>query len=288
MITKWVKAFVDLILYSNLWIATGALAMSLQTQLILSGTISPNSLDWFIFASTLFLYAIHRLVGLQKVKSPESQSRYIVIAKFKSHIFFYAVVSGIASLYYFLQFGTNLQLYIVLPSLISLAYVLPVLYQGKRLRDVGVIKIFLIAVSWAVITVLLPVIYLQQPLNNAILLLLLERALFVFAITIPFDIRDLSIDHLSNVSTIPGVLGVKKSILVSYICLLANALLSSYLYLVVYPEFSIFLGVMLSLLCSSTLFYYTPKANHDYFYTGLVDGMLIFQFLLIICMDYLY
>ena len=143
-----------------------ALAMCLLTQILLRGSIQLSPFSWFIFSSTLFLYAIHRIVGLKKVNDFIDHGRYLVIATFKSHIIVYAILAGLASIYLFFQLSFTIQLFLVIPALVSLAYVLPLLYQGKRLRDIGMLKIFLIAIVWAIVTVLLPAIEMNIPFSH--------------------------------------------------------------------------------------------------------------------------
>ena len=62
-----IKKFIDLIFYSNLWIALCASAMCWQTQFILTGKTELNWLLGLIFFATLFLYALHRIIGISKV-----------------------------------------------------------------------------------------------------------------------------------------------------------------------------------------------------------------------------
>ena len=49
--------------------------------------------------------------------------------------------------------------------------------------------------------------------------MLLERFLFVFAITIPFDIRDMEIDIKEGLKTIPVIMGKKKAMMIANILL---------------------------------------------------------------------
>ncbi|MFK7983432.1 MAG: hypothetical protein AB8G86_25850, partial [Saprospiraceae bacterium] len=54
----------------------------------------------FIFFSTLLLYALHRLVGLSKADGFKEKGRYFVIERFRSHIGFYALLSGLATIWF--------------------------------------------------------------------------------------------------------------------------------------------------------------------------------------------
>ena len=95
-------------------------------------------------------------------------------------------------------------------GLISMVYGLPIFKNGTvwfRLRDVPGLKIFLIASIWALVTQGLPDLMSRQTLNY---LALFERFLFIFAITIPFDIRDLRFDKF-NLVTVPQYFGVRKA-----------------------------------------------------------------------------
>ena len=81
-------------------------------------------------------------------------------------------------------------------------------------------KIFAISFVWATVTILLPVIHSEKAYNDFhILTMMIERFLFVFAITIPFDIRDMNADSQTGLKTIPLLIGEKKSTYTSMIAL---------------------------------------------------------------------
>ena len=84
-------------------------------------------------------------------------------------------------------------------------------------RDVPLLKIFIIAFSWTYLTIIIPVIVHNISFDSNLILNIIVRFLFVLAITIPFDIRDLKFD---KVITLPKYLGVKKSKILAYIILL--------------------------------------------------------------------
>ena len=65
---NFLKDFVNLIFYGNFWIAICALAMVLQTQYLLDNGPLPTALSGLLFFATLFLYALHRIVGIERLK----------------------------------------------------------------------------------------------------------------------------------------------------------------------------------------------------------------------------
>ena len=284
---SFLKKIIDLVLYSNFWIAICAAAMVVQTQFVLTQQIQINALTGLVFFSTLFLYAIHRIIGISKVKDFLEMERFAVISKFKNHITIYAVLAAIGGLYTFWQLENVLKLFLIVPAMISLGYVLPIFGKKRRLRDFDQIKIVLIAVVWALITVVMVVLdqgenYFRNEQTHSFLLLTFERFCFVFAITIPFDIRDLKVDQATNVKTIPAMLGVQKSMYFAYF-LVFMSMLSSVCS-------NVFLGNEMGIIISQIIFYgltmymisKTDKIVHDYFYSGLMDGTMLFSLLFVV------
>lgn len=273
--------FIDLVLYGNFWIALAALCMGLQTQYLLTGTIYFSTFAAFLFTSTLFLYAIHRIVGLDKVSAFQDQGRYLVISTFKSHIIFYALVSAFLAVYLYWQLSMALKIGVIIPGVISIAYVVPFLAAKKRLRDLNYVKIFMIVVSWAWVTVVLSARELNMASMLPVVVMTLERALFVFAITIPFDIRDLQIDSDTEVKTIPSSLGVGPSIRLALCCLLISFLFIWFNHHIDVYEEAVFIAFFISYLSTALLIWFSPKQKHDYYFTGLLDGTMILQFVLV-------
>src|SRR6185369_13593853 len=111
---------------------------------------------------------------------------------------------------------------------ISLAYSVPVLAKGsKNLRGVKLLKIFLIMYVWAASTVVMPAVGTELPIfQRDVVLLFIERALFIFAITLPFDIRDYESDIKNKVVTIPGIIGIRSTRVLAFTCLLVFFLIN--------------------------------------------------------------
>jgi len=143
-------------------------------------------------------------------------------------LFFLSVI-GCLGFFFFL--ATAVQWFLVWFGFITLFYSVP-LYLGsksKRLKDFPGLKIFLIAYVWAGVGVLLPMVQHNISVftwsSQAILL---ERALFVFVITLPFDIRDVKLDQEENVATIPSKIGIKNTKIFGCILLGLTLFLSFY------------------------------------------------------------
>ena len=149
-----------------------------------------------------------------------------------------------------------------------------------NLRDVPGIKLFLIAFSWAGVTVFFPIVQNEVEISKSIILLFFERFLFIIAITIPFDIRDIDYDN-PKLFTLPQVLGIKKSKIVAIISLSLFFLME--LYSSFNSENSI-LVISVVAIISSVLVGFSSKAQSNYYSSFWIEGIPIIWFLLAITM----
>lgn len=268
----------DFLLYSNLWIALNALAQAAQTRFLLSGRVQLSPALGFVFFGTLFLYALHRIGGLGQLAPFTAFGRYKAISEHKAHLRVYAGIGLIGALTFYLFFPWRIQWMLALPGLIALGYVLPLGASGKRLRDLHFLKIFLLAIVWAWITVWLPAAELQADMQKATLWMGLERAAYIFALTIPFDIRDLEVDRHTQVKTLPGALGIAPVLALALLMLIAMLLFAG---MNAYST-GVWAGLACSAAVSFLLILFARRVQHDYYFSGLLDGMMILQFLLVL------
>ena len=96
------------------------------------------------------------------------------------------------------------------PVILAILYILP-LKNGRSLRQVPFLKIFIIATTWVWVTAILPLQITETNFQLSHISILAHRFLFIFAITIPFDIRDIYTDKQSDLKTLPSYYGVKNS-----------------------------------------------------------------------------
>ena len=134
---------------------------------------------------------------------------------------------------------------------------------------------------WGWVAVVLPYLETEHSFNFSFVVLYLEKALFIFAITLPFDIRDLKIDAHHGVKTIPARIGSKKT------KILAAALMGGSVFLaflnVWFHFYPILTGFFLlgSGFMTVLIIYFADKTEEDYYFTGLVDGTMLLQFALV-------
>ena len=285
---KYVRQTLDFLLFSNIFIALCAVAQGLVTYQLLH-TKPENHVLGLLFCSTLALYNFSIL--LSKPANPE-KSAFRRVRWIFSHYRLMITLTIIAVLSLLpLSFFLNTASKILLLSLalISVGYCLPIFsIHDKRfgLRNIPGVKLFLIAMVWALSCVLLPVLELESSIEasvtvNDTILLIAKRFLFIAAITVPFDIRDLFQDKTNELKTIPVILGEKKSLLVCQGLLVAYLIL---LFLFTKGFDSNFLGLTLTILLSGWLIFRSKWERNEYYYFFYLDGTMIVQFImLLIC-----
>ena len=250
--------------------------MGAQSLFLLFGKIVWSPVLGLLFTGTLSLYALHRLIGISRMRTFENIGRYQVIARYRHHILAYGILGGIGALYFILQLDRSVLIAFLYPAVISLGYILP-LPSGKRLRDYHYLKIFLISFCWALLTAWLPAMEKGLGQQLSTILQLAERALFIFAITIPFDIRDLDLDSSDKVHTLPGRWGLQRSKRWAITGLVMAGLIGGIQWWLGLYALGSFLALLFSSGLSGCLIWYSTKDLHDYYFSGLLDGMMLVQ-----------
>lgn len=270
---KLIRKLVDFYLYSSIHIALGA-GLSVFLCYAMLTHIPTSDYPLFVFCATLFLYSGHRIIGINKVKAFENEGRFAVIKKFKSHLILYAILSGLGSLYFYISLSMTLKLCLLIPGLVSVAYVIPIFGSGKRLRDFNLIKIFLIAIIWGLVIGVIPYIEVEQKMDLAAWVFFLEKIFFIFAITLPFDARDLEVDRSNSVKTIPSVLGLERSYNISYLSMLLVICCVITLFVLGIYTSTTCAALGLSYLLTMIVIRYSKGKKDDYYYSGLLDGTI--------------
>lgn len=274
---------------SNIYISFAASLLAFETQIQLGMKPQLHPYVFIIFFATLFEYNIHRLILVLTNKEALNHDRHSWIKKYPKRFYFIVLFSIIGISVSILLAKEKVLIALAPIGLLTIFYSLPFLKKLKyafRLREIPFLKIFLISFVWSVVTILLPIIQSNNTYDKGhLLLMLIERFIFVFAITIPFDIRDISDDRVSGLKTIPILIGQKKSIVVANISLLLFTIIC----LVHYSMYKLtFILPSLVLSALSTLFFLNNKTLRSlyYYHYGILDGTMILQGFLVIIFFY--
>ena len=275
---------------SNIFISLAAVFLTIETQMQLGMKPQWHPYLFIIFFATLFDYNLHRFITVLTNKDALDEEKHRWVKKYPNR-FYLLVAFSVIGFAIAIIFAKKEVLYTLAPmALITSFYSLPLFKNRRvsfRLREIPFAKIFLISFVWSAVTILLPIIQSEDSYDRGhVGLMLLERFLFVFAITIPFDIRDMVSDGIDRLKTIPLTIGEKKSILLATILLVVFILISVFHYAQSQQFYILFAFVISGL---STLFAINSRKlqGHSYYHYGILDGTMILQGLLVYISYYL-
>lgn len=276
-----VKKVLDVLLYSNMWVAFGAYCLCSQTQLLLFGRMAVTPVVLCITSGVFVIYGLHRRVGFGRLKEGEVSGKFLTIYRLRYGIALTTLLGFAGVTASLSQMPLKLTALFFVPGAIALAYILPV-KNGKRLRDMGLVKIFALTLTWAWLTVILPAAEQRQVPDRTWIWMFAERCMFLFAIALAFDLRDIHIDRRNEVKTLPQQLGPGKSKILAAVSL-AVMVLFAYLNVAegIYAPRQ-WVALTISAVCSFIIIKNINEHTTDYYFSGLVDGMLPLQLLLIV------
>ncbi|MGZ3937062.1 MAG: hypothetical protein ACXVMS_18900 [Flavisolibacter sp.] len=148
----------------------------------------------------------------------------------------------------------------------------------------------MITLVWTMSCVLLPILESQAQHLTAIsmrdtTILIAKRFLFIAAVAIPFDIRDLFQDKQSGLKTIPVAWGEKNAYLFCQVLLAGYLVL---LFLFRNAGFTTdFWALTLSVVLTGWLILKSKWEKNEYYYFFLLDGVLILQYLVVLIFNQL-
>ena len=256
---------IRIIVASNLWISLGAASFVLMHYVL-----GKKPLDFwyilFIFLTTFIAYNFQRIVKLKKAEKEGKKELIDRLSWLQNHqiiIWIFMMIAGVISVYLFFYFQWHILPYLVVASFLSLFYVVKIPLFSKPLREVPGLKIFLIAFSYGICTVLIP--FYENPFQEQ-WWLFSACFFYLIAITIPFDIRDYEIDEKS-IKTIPQLLGIRNAKLLALLLLILSMCL--YFFYSPFITWGI-LGLV------TAFFIIGSTTNNNSLWYGLgIDGLLI-------------
>ncbi|MDR6560041.1 MULTISPECIES: UbiA family prenyltransferase [unclassified Arcicella] len=274
----------NFLINSNIYISLAAVALTVETQLQLGMAPQWHPYLFIIFFATLFDYNLHRLVTLLTNKEALNDDKHKWLKEYLNLFYALVVFSVIGFLIAVLLAKKEVLITLAPFALITFFYSLPIFKNQKylfRLREIPFLKIFLISIVWSATTILLPIIQSGRHFDSQhVSIMLIERFLFVFAITIPFDIRDIHADIQSGLTTIPNFIGSKKSLVIANFLMISFLLISCFHYSNAPFQFILPAFIISGI---STIFFFNIKSiqNLTFYHYGILDGTMLLQGILV-------
>jgi hypothetical protein len=277
------KKLVRIWFYANFHIALVALVLSMATFHVFGGVRS-----WRYAAlaalSAFVLYNLQRLIIAfreQDIDLTRSERHEWI---YHNRIALLCLVLGAGLLGGLLLWLTPLPVswWTVAPAVVpAFAYAVPIIpLNGNfvRLRDVPLIKVFLVGIVWSYVTAFVPLLWLHQYDILTLLLWPLTVALQCTALTIPFDIRDASIEQ-GKLLTLPQVIGNRAAIRIAIIMVITALMLFAMLtWYFSGNKTSFFPMLIIEFVWTIIAIWQLLRAAPDrteWYYVAVLDGLLV-------------
>ena len=216
------KRIFNFYLNASIHVALAVYALTWIT-LIQFGLEYDENVLYFAFFATITGYNFVKYFGVAKF-------HHRSLANWLKVIQVFSFVAFIAMSYYTLQLEIKTLLYLSVFGLITFLYAIPLIPMRyfrdsqKNLREIGGLKVYVIALVWTFTTVFLPLIDNGITLNTDVVITGAQRFVFVIVLMLPFEIRDLNYDSL-KLATIPQKIGIKKTKIIGVFLLMLFFLL---------------------------------------------------------------
>jgi len=266
-----VKSIIRFLVYSNIWVSFCALGLTISTEVVLEA--ANFKVSQFVFFATIFTYNFQRIVRLKKGQKHSSKDW---LNQHRIAVYLLILVGGFMSLYRFIDFRSSTQIAIIFLGSLSVAY-------PFWLRKIPFFKIFIISLVWAISTLLLLVLENNIPISQNIILHLISRLLFVFAITIPFDIRDLKYDA-QNLITIPLFFGAPNSRFIAGFSLLICGVISIFQYFENALIFPNLLALILLYFVASIFIVKSEESRGEMYFSFWGESLSVLGYLFLVIM----
>jgi hypothetical protein len=173
---------------------------------------------YFVFFSSITGYNFVKYFGIAKF-------HHRSLATWLRAIQVFSLFSFLLLCFYTLKLNTVSLIWIVGFGLVTFLYAIPLLPKDlfvdhkHNLRSIGGLKVYIIALVWSGVTVILPLINNAYTIDIDVMITAFQRCLFIIVLMMPFEIRDLRYDSL-RLGTIPQKIGVKRTKIIGVLLLM--------------------------------------------------------------------
>jgi len=201
---KLVKRLFDFYLYSSIHVALAAASLVAITYYYNTKPLDIEIL-LFVFLATFASY------NLIKYSSYIARNRNFRSYKFSLKLI---IVMTILALIYCLMlifmFREETQLLIGLVGLLSTLYMIPLRKGASNLRNISGVKIYIVSLCWAIVTLLVPLSEEQILWDSDVLVRFTQRFILTLLLILIFEISDLKYDDI-RLKTMPQAIGIRNT-----------------------------------------------------------------------------
>lgn len=271
-----IKQLFDFYLNSSIHVALAVYSLSWITLREFNILYDENIL-FFIFFATITGYNFVKYFGIAKFHHRSLTDALKAIQVF-------SLICFVLLCYYTFQLPLITLGYIAIFGLVTFLYAIPFIPENfyldnqQNLRAISGLKVYIIALVWAGVTVFLPLINNDFDWNVDVYITAFQRFVFVIVLMLPFEIRDLKYDSI-KLATIPQRIGVKLTKIIG------SLLLLFFFFVEFFKDFSTYLNNIgnLILVCLTLFFLiFANKKRNRYYSSFWVESIPIIWLLIIL------
>ncbi len=232
-----------------------------------------SEIDWlyivFILLSTSILYNYHNLLDLPTKSILKKMVHNPVL------------LIGVVSCFALFIVSVSLQYYwlIFLAVVIVMGYYSVGIFSGYTLRK-NWLKPLSIGIVYALITITYPA-FSKHIDTSIIVALTIERIIFIASLALIFDVGDFEKDKDDFPLTVPGLIGIRTSVIVAIIGIILAWIINLYVYTYGWINAVNYYSLSITYLLATLLFLKaSPNKSKIAFYLVCIDGMIGLPFLI--------
>ena len=227
----------------------------------------------FAFFGTLVGYNFVKFDALARANKNKMRSRLKAIAVF-------SFVSLFMVIYYFFKLQYTTKIVATLFLILTILYTLPFFPNTKNARNWAGLKIYIVAICWVGVTVMLPILNSGISFQNSFYIIALQRFFFIYSLILIFEIIDLKTDDL-HLKTVPQQIGVKNTKLLGFVLLIIFCGLSFFNGNNNFQFLELLLNFVIAIVIA--IFLYFSNENRSKYYTSIwVESIPVFLWILLL------
>ena len=287
--SRFIEFGISSFIYSNIFVAFCTAAYTAKTSLQLFGLNGSMRVNSLVFCVTLFFYCFHRMNKSGSFSTGEGrEARNKWMSRHKRIYYVLIIVSLAIVAFQLFHMPIRAWLVFIPVAILGAGYTFPIIPTRsgrKRLRDIYWLKTFWIAFAFSCLTTFLPVLFSEHAhalLQPEVLFIFFRGFLFLFAICIPFDIRDMQFDKKKGVLTLPVRFGAGASIFMAMGLLLIFIVLTAIDFLYFNLDLRAAFALALSAILTMLLLPLSKNKQYSLLFPLLYDSALPVQWILLL------
>lgn len=269
---KHLKRLFDFYIQSSMHVAFSCCSL-VQMTYGLFQVQSNKSVVFFAFFGTVVGYNFVKYDALARSKKQQMRNKLKVIALF-------SLGSFLAAAFFFFQLQLITQMVSVVFLVFTLLYTLPFFPNRSNARNWAGVKIYIVALCWVGVTVVLPVLNDGIEMGVPFFSIAIQRFILIFVLILIFEIIDLAQDD-PHLQTVPQQIGVNKTKQLGFLLLVLFFGLEMFNFSNDGNVYNRFLALLLPLVIDLFLAFANEKKT-KYYTSFWVESIPIFWWLLVL------